>query len=46
MNKLRFMAVLLCLFLVNVMPVSASGEASPPKVMDEAELYPRQKRQH
>ena len=38
MNKLRFMAVLLCLFLVNVMPVSASGEASPPKVMDEAEL--------
>ena len=38
MKQIRFMAVLLILFLVNGMPVSANEESSPPKVIDEAEL--------
>ena len=38
MKQIRFMAVLLILFLVNGMPVSANEESSPPKVVDEAEL--------
>lgn len=38
MKKIRFMAALLCLFLVNVIPVSASEEVSLPKVVDNAEL--------
>lgn len=38
MKQIRFMAVLLILFLVNGMPVSANEESSLPKVIDEAEL--------
>ena len=38
MKKIRFIAALLCLFLVNVVPVSANEEAGLPKVIDDAEL--------
>ena len=38
MKKIRFIAALLCLFLVNVIPVSANEEAGQPKVIDEVEL--------
>lgn len=38
MKQLRFMAALLCLFLVNIIPVSANEEVGSPKVIDEAEL--------
>lgn len=38
MKKIRFVTALLCLFLVNVMPVSADDAASPPKVVDHANL--------
>lgn len=38
MKKIRFMAALLCLVLVNVIPVSATEEVSLPKVVDNADL--------
>lgn len=38
MKKIRFIAALLCMFLVNVIPVSANEEAGLPKVIDDAEL--------
>lgn len=38
MKKIRFIAALLCLFLVNVIPVSANEDAGQPKVIDDAEL--------
>ena len=38
MKKIRFMAALLCMFLVNVLPVSATEEASLPRVVDNAEI--------
>ncbi|MDU7707813.1 MAG: TPM domain-containing protein [Clostridium sp.] len=38
MKKIRFIAALLCLVLVNVIPVSATEEVSLPKVVDNADL--------
>ena len=38
MKKIRFIASLLCLVLVNVIPVSATEEVSLPKVVDNADL--------
>lgn len=38
MKKIRYMAALLCMFLVNVLPVSATEEASLPRVVDNAEI--------
>lgn len=38
MKKIRFIAALLCLLMINITPVFATEVTVPPKVIDEAEL--------